>query len=87
MTDEILHHNGVPHYTFEQLQAKIERDRTLIDLVSHEMTRSEYVRDWPDDEREYFRHGDWASFAERSESLARMRAIKLITLVRNFDRG
>jgi len=38
---------------------------------------SERVADWPEDEREYFRNGDWHSFTERNEALNRLRRQKV----------
>lgn len=34
------------------------------------------VPDWPADEIEYFRHGDWADFTERAAHLDHMRRLK-----------
>jgi hypothetical protein len=37
---------------------------------------SGYVEDWPEDEREFYREGDWTSFTDRAEKLARLRQEK-----------
>jgi hypothetical protein len=37
---------------------------------------SQHVEDWPVDEREFYRHGDYSSFTDRARQLDRMRQVK-----------
>lgn len=63
---------------------------TLLDEIAAIIDRSDHVRDWPKDERDFYRDyggGLWDSFTDRHEKLVQMRANKIIKLVQDADRA
>lgn len=52
-------------------------DRDLIASLIPAPAVSEHVADWPEDEREFFRHGDWDSFSDRRAKLDKIRRYKV----------
>lgn len=40
------------------------------------ITHGPYVPDWPEDEQDYCRNGDWVDFSDREVSLQRIRRVK-----------
>ncbi|MEV0357081.1 hypothetical protein AB0H71_13570 [Nocardia sp. NPDC050697] len=49
----------------------------LADLLGESLfDRGREVQHWPEDEREFFRNGDWVDFEDRAEKLARLRVEK-----------
>lgn len=48
--------------------------------ITEILERSEYVADWPEDERELYRREGWPSFTKRNEALIALRVDKIIAL-------
>jgi hypothetical protein len=52
-------------------------DREMLAALVPAPQVSEHVADWPEDEREFHRHGEWTSFTDRREHLDRIRRYKV----------
>lgn len=55
----------------------VTTDRDVLAALVPAPQVSEYVADWPEDEREFHRHGEWTSFTDRREQLDQMRRYKV----------